>query len=90
MNVIEWVGRGSGCARTPFLALLRLRSLFIMCVACLEFLKDKMTVKEFRAALGETTRDDPKHLWEINQKIAESAEDTTRLKEKLIEELKKS
>lgn len=54
-----------------------------MCVACLEFLKDKMTVKEFRMALGETTREDPAHRREVDLKIAESAEDPTELKKAL-------
>lgn len=54
-----------------------------MCVACLEFLKDKMTLKEFRMALGETTREDPTHRREVDLKIAESAEDLNLLKESL-------
>lgn len=60
-----------------------------MCVACLEFLKDKMTVKEFRMALGETTREDPAHRQEIDQKITESAEDRDELKKELMKMLGK-
>ncbi len=32
-----------------------------MCVACIEYMKDKLNVNEFRSALREMTQDDPEH-----------------------------
>ncbi len=54
-----------------------------MCVACIEFLKDKLTLKEFQSALKETTIDDPKHLSEVSQSIRDAGDDLDEVKRKL-------
>ncbi len=56
-----------------------------MCVACLEFIKDKLTVNEFRSALREMTVDDPNHLSRVNQILSsqKSTEDQKKDLQKL-------
>jgi hypothetical protein len=40
-----------------------------MCVACLEFIKGTLTLKEFQSALRETTMEDERHLLEVERKL---------------------
>ncbi len=54
-----------------------------MCIACIEFIKAKLTLKEFRAALGETTRDDQTHLEEVSELLQQDATDPLDLRKSL-------
>ncbi len=59
-----------------------------MCIACTEWIKDRLTLKEFRSALRETTRDDQRHFEEVDQVLAEAGEDSNLAKEALKKILK--
>jgi hypothetical protein len=59
-----------------------------MCIACTEWIKDRLTLKEFRSALRETTRDDQRHFEEVDQVLAETGEDSNLAKEALKKILK--
>ncbi|MBI3557625.1 MAG: hypothetical protein HY074_15295 [Deltaproteobacteria bacterium] len=54
-----------------------------MCIACIEFIKDKLTLKEFQAALGETSRDDKIHLEEVSELMRQNAADPKELRKSL-------
>jgi hypothetical protein len=54
-----------------------------MCIACREFIKDTLTVKEFKSALREVARDDEEHLREVEQALRRSAEDPEKLRRAL-------
>jgi hypothetical protein len=54
-----------------------------MCIACIEFIKDRLTLKEFRAALSETTRDDQAHLNEVSELIRQDASNPQELRKSL-------
>ncbi len=54
-----------------------------MCAACLEFIKDKLTVKELASALKEASSNDPNHLDVVRTLIDKSADNPTKLKENL-------
>lgn len=54
-----------------------------MCIACREFIKETLSLKEFKAALWEVTRDDEEHLNEIDKVIQQHPWDVTRMREKL-------
>jgi hypothetical protein len=59
-----------------------------MCIACTEWIKDRLTLKEFRSALRETTRDDEPHLDEVNRILIDSGDDANLAKEALKKLLK--
>lgn len=44
-----------------------------MCVACIEYMKDKLTDGEFKSALKETTIEDPKHLAEVEKILRDNS-----------------
>ena len=54
-----------------------------MCVACIEYMKDKLTDREFRSALRETTVEDPRHLREVEKIFQENADKPEEIKKKL-------
>lgn len=54
-----------------------------MCIACLEYSKDKLTDKEFRSALRETTENDRRHFEEVERIFREAGNDPDKLKEKI-------
>jgi hypothetical protein len=54
-----------------------------MCVACLEYTKDRLNVNELKGALRETTVNDRAHLEEVERLIREHAGKPDELKEKL-------
>jgi hypothetical protein len=59
-----------------------------MCAACLEFIKEKLTVNELRSALREMTVDDPGHLKQVTS-IIDRSKDPAEIKknlQKLIDE----
>ena len=53
-----------------------------MCVACIEYTKNKMTTNELKSALRETTRSDSGHQAEVEKLIREN-ENPDDLKDKL-------
>jgi len=54
-----------------------------MCVACIEYVKDKLTDREFQSALRETTVEDAQHLREVEKIFQESAGKPDEIKKKL-------
>lgn len=54
-----------------------------MCVACLEFIKNTLTFKEFKGALWEVTREDEEHLREVEELIRRHPEDVDRIRQNL-------
>jgi hypothetical protein len=56
-----------------------------MCIACLEYTKDKLTAGEFQSALRETTMDDQRHLQEVQRLMREHSGIADELKKKLTE-----
>jgi hypothetical protein len=59
-----------------------------MCVACIEYIKDKLTEKEFKSALVEMTMDDKNHREAVNRAFTENAGSPDKLK-KAIERIAK-
>jgi len=54
-----------------------------MCVACREFIKQKLTFQEFKSALWETTREDETHLEELERLLYETRENPDRVRQAL-------
>lgn len=54
-----------------------------MCVACIEYLKDRLTEGEFKSALKETTIEDPRHLAEIERIFRENQGNSDAIKRAL-------
>ncbi len=56
-----------------------------MCVACLEYTRDKLTANEFKSALREMTVEDQRHLQEVERLFREYGQKPDELKKKLRE-----
>ena len=56
-----------------------------MCIACLEYTRDRLTEGEFRSALRETTMEDRRHREEVERLMRELAGQPEELKKKLAE-----
>ena len=56
-----------------------------MCVACIEFIKSNLTLKEFQTALREVTRTDGDHLAEVERLVQATKNDPEVLRKKLTE-----
>lgn len=54
-----------------------------MCMACIEYTKDKLTSAEFKSALKEVSREDADHVREVERILQEFANDPERLKKEL-------
>ncbi len=54
-----------------------------MCVACAEFIKDTLTLKEFQNALIEMTREDSAHLQDVERAMRATSGDPDKLREAL-------
>ena len=54
-----------------------------MCVACIEYTKDKLNLKELKAALREMTMDDQKHFDDVERIIREHGSDPSVVKKEL-------
>lgn len=54
-----------------------------MCMACVEYTKDKLTLNEFSFALREMTWDDKKHADDVAALMKEFANDPDELKKQL-------
>ena len=61
-----------------------------MCIACLEYTKDKLTLSEFRSAFREMTEDDKAHFEEVEKLMKQYADDPEELKEQMRELLARS
>jgi rubrerythrin len=51
-----------------------------MCIACLEYTKDKLTLSEFKAAFREMTEKDKAHAQEVQRLLVQYANDPEELK----------
>ena len=56
-----------------------------MCVACIEFTKDKLTVNEFSFALREMTQEDKEHFEAVSKILKEFAGQPDEIKRRLQE-----
>ena len=56
-----------------------------MCIACLEYTKDRLNVNEFRSALREMTVENQRHLQEVERLFREFGSNPEELKKKLRE-----
>ncbi len=54
-----------------------------MCVACTEFIKGRLTFREFNSALRETTMEDSAHLLEVERALQAAKNDAEEAKRKL-------
>jgi hypothetical protein len=54
-----------------------------MCIACSEFVKNKLNMKEYLAALWESTMEDEAHLSEVEGLISQARGRSEQLKEQL-------
>lgn len=54
-----------------------------MCVACLEYTKDKLTVNEFRSALREMTQEDKAHREAVERLFQQYGQQPEELKKQL-------
>ena len=59
-----------------------------MCIACVEFIKNTLNVKEFKSALQEISRTDEEHLYEIEKILRTGTQDEDDVRKK-IADLKK-
>ena len=59
-----------------------------MCMACVEYTKDKLTLNELKSNLRETTAGNPDHLRDVNRIIQDNGSNPKELK-RLLEELNK-
>jgi hypothetical protein len=59
-----------------------------MCIACLEFIKNTLTMKEYKSALWEVARDDENHLTELELLFKTAGNDSEKLRESLSRKLK--
>lgn len=55
-----------------------------MCLACLEYTKDKLNVNEFAFALREMTQEDPAHFEEVKRLIEALKDQPEELKKRLL------
>lgn len=46
-----------------------------MCIACIEFFRGKLTIKEYKTALYEVTVEDPEHYMKMREVVDELDED---------------
>ncbi len=51
-----------------------------MCVACTEYIKNKMTTFELKSAVKEASRENPTHLGQVEKLIEEHSDDPEELK----------
>lgn len=56
-----------------------------MCIACREFIKNTLTLKEYKSALWEVAREDEDHLDELERLFKSAGNDPEKLREKLNE-----
>lgn len=56
-----------------------------MCIACREFIKNTLTLKEYKSALWEVAREDEEHLDELERLFKSAGNDPEKLREKLNE-----
>ncbi len=56
-----------------------------MCIACREFIKNTLTLKEYKSALWEVAREDEEHLTELERLFKSAGNDSDKLREKLNE-----
>ena len=56
-----------------------------MCVACLEYIRERLTPTEFKSALVEMTVDDVAHRQEVDRLIREYSNQPDELKKKIAE-----
>lgn len=56
-----------------------------MCVACIEYTKDRLNISEFKSALREMTMEDQRHLREVERLFREFGDKPDELKQKLRE-----
>ncbi len=54
-----------------------------MCIACLEYTKDKLNISEFSFALREMTQEDKAHYEEVARLLKEFANQPEELKKRL-------
>jgi hypothetical protein len=54
-----------------------------MCIACAEFIKDKLTFKEYQSALWEMTREDEEHLLQLERIFWQARGDQEKIREQL-------
>lgn len=54
-----------------------------MCIACIEYTKQKLTMGEFKSALRETTSEDENHMKEVNRLIQQYGNDPDELRKQL-------
>ena len=59
-----------------------------MCIACVEFIKNTLNVKEFKSALQEISRTDEEHLYEVEKILRAGTQDEDDVRKK-IADLKK-
>ena len=61
-----------------------------MCVACVEFIKNKLNAKEFKSALREVARNDEAHLTEVEQVLQANPQDQDEARKKIADLTKKN
>ena len=54
-----------------------------MCMACIEYAKQKLTMGEFKSALRETASKDEEHLREVKRLIEQYSSDPAELRKQL-------
>lgn len=54
-----------------------------MCIACREFIKNTLTLKEYKSALWEVARENEEHLTELELLFKSTGNDSEKLREKL-------
>jgi hypothetical protein len=59
-----------------------------MCIACLEFIKNTLTLKEYKSALWEVARENEEHLTELERLFKASGNDAEKLRDSLSQKLK--
>jgi rubrerythrin len=59
-----------------------------MCIACREFIKNTLTLKEYKSALWEVARENEEHLDELEKLFKIVGNDPEKLREKLSQTLK--
>jgi rubrerythrin len=59
-----------------------------MCIACREFIKNTLTLKEYKSALWEVARENEEHLDELEKLFKSAGNDPEKLREKLNQALK--
>lgn len=62
-----------------------------MCIACREFIKGTLNIREYQSALGEITREpgpeNDRHLDEVDEAVRKAGRDAEKLKQRLKEML---